>query len=197
MAMSASYPVRLGFQADTHVHRWRPLVQWLLAIPQFIIVSALRTVRGALTVIAFFTVLFTKQVPRSIFDVIVMTHRYEWRVVSYALFLREDYPPFDFTLSSEDDGLDHASVSVEYPTELNRWMPLVKWLLAIPQILMVVLLAVAGFFLVVAGFFAVLFTGEYPPFLRDTLVGIYRYELRVEAYVGLLTDRYPPFELTG
>src|SRR5436305_15325326 len=96
MAMSIAYPVQLDFDADRHITRWRPLVQWLLAIPHLFIASALRSLRQVLTLISFFTVLFTERIPRPVFDMIATTYRYEWRSLSYALFLHEDYPPFDF-----------------------------------------------------------------------------------------------------
>jgi hypothetical protein len=67
-------------------------VQWLLAIPHLMIAYALRFVRQALTMISFFTVLFAEQIPRPLFDAIVMTYRYEWRAMSYAFFMHQDYP---------------------------------------------------------------------------------------------------------
>jgi hypothetical protein len=198
VSMSAPYPVQLDFQADTHITRWRPLVQWLYAIPHLMIAGALRSLREILTLISFFTVLFTKQIPRPLFDVIVMTYRYEWRAMSYALFMHEDYPPFDFELSSEDDGIEpHTSLRLSYPDDLARWKPLYKWFLAIPQYFVLAGLFIAACLAVVAGFFAVVFTAEYPQGIRDFLVNAYRYALRVEAYVGLLTDRYPPFSLAA
>jgi hypothetical protein len=90
---AASYPVQLGFEGGLRIARWRPLVQWVLGIPQLLIAGALEVLRGLLTLISFFTVLVTGQIPRPIFDMIAMTYRYEWRAASYALFLREDYPP--------------------------------------------------------------------------------------------------------
>jgi hypothetical protein len=198
MSTAAPYPAQLGFEGGLHIARWRPLVQWLLAIPQLLIVAVLGQLRNVLTLISFFTVLFTKQIPRSLFDVIAMTYRYEWRVTSYALFLRADYPPFDFRPASDDDGGDpHTLVTLTYPESLNRWMPLYKWFLAIPHYLVLFGLMVAAVFVVLAGFFAVLFTGEYPVGLRNFLVGVYRYNLRLQAYVGLLNDRYPPFALSA
>ncbi len=194
--MSVTYPVQLEFHADRHITRWRPLVQALLAVPHLMIASALRTLRQVLTLISLFAVLFTKQIPRPIFDVIVMTYRYEWRAMSYAFFLHDDYPPFDFALSSQDDGMEpHTSLSLTYPEHLARWQPLYKWLLALPHYLVLVGLAIAACVGIVAGFFTVLVTGEYPERIRDFLVNAYRYALRVEAYVGFLTDRYPPFSL--
>ncbi len=197
--MSTSVPsLQLDFDADRHITRWRPLVQWLLAIPHLMIAYTLRSVRGVLTLISLFTVLFTERIPRPLFDFIVMTYRYEWRAMSYAFFMHEDYPPFDFTLSSEDDGIEpHTSLRLPYPEQLNRWKPLYKWFLAIPQYFVLAGLAVAACLGIVAGFFAVLLTAQYPHGIRDFLVNAYRYALRVEAYVGLLTDHYPPFSLAA
>ncbi|MEN3314555.1 MAG: hypothetical protein V7605_789 [Acidimicrobiaceae bacterium] len=197
MSMSIPYPAQLEFDGDSHIARWRPLVQWLLAIPQLAIAYALSTLRNVLTLISFFTVLFTKRIPRPLFDMTAMTLRYEWRAMSYALFLHEDYPPFDFQPSADDDGVEpHTTLAIAYPEELNRWKPLYKWILAVPHYVVLLALAIAGFFVVIAGFFAVLFTGEYPHGARDFLVGAYRYNLRVQAYIGLLTDEYPPFALS-
>ncbi len=197
MSTAMPYPVQLEFHADPHIARWRPLVQWLLVIPQLLIAYALSSLRSVLTLISFFTVLFTKTIPRSLFDMIAMTFRYEWRAMSYAVFLHEDYPPFDFQPTADDDGVEpHTAVSLSYPEELNRWKPLYKWILAIPHYVVLLGLAIASVFVVIAGFFAVIFTGEYPEGPRNFLVGAYRYCLRVQAYVGLLTDRYPPFALS-
>ena len=197
MSMAVSYPVQLEFHGDPHIARWRPLVQWLLAIPQLLIVNVLSSLRNVLTLISFFTVLFTKTIPRPLFDLTAMTLRYEWRALSYALFLHEDYPPFDFQPTADDDGVEpHTAVSLTYPEELGRWKPLYKWFLAIPHYVVLLALAIASVFVVIAGFFAVIFTGEYPEGPRNFLVGAYRYCLRVQAYVGLLTDEYPPFALT-
>src|ERR1035441_3776560 len=134
VSMPVPYPLQLELHADLHITRWRPLVQWLLAIPHLMIAYALRFVRQALTLISFFTVLFTEQIPRPLFDAIVMTYRYEWRAMSYAFFMHEDYPPFDFDLSSEADGAEpHTSLRLTYPGHLERWQPLYKWFLALPQ----------------------------------------------------------------
>jgi Domain of unknown function (DUF4389) len=198
MAMSAAYPTQLDFDADREIDRWRPLVQWLLAIPQLLIVNALSSLRNILTLISLFTVLFTKRIPRPLFDAIAMTYRYEWRAISYALFLHEDYPPFDFQPASADNGVEaHTAVSFAYPDELSRWKPLVKWLLAVPHYLVLVVLMIASVFVVLFTGVAVVFTGRYPAGARGFLVGAYRWQLRVQAYVFLLTDQYPPFSLTA
>jgi hypothetical protein len=89
----------------------------------------------------------------------------------------------------------HTSLRLTYPEHLDRWKPLYKWFLAIPQYVVLAALCLAACVEIVVGFFAVLVTGEYPEGIRDFLVNAYRYALRVEAYVGFLTDRYPPFSL--
>ena len=93
MSMSTPYPVQLDFRADRHIARWRPFVQWLLAVPHLLVAWALHTLRQVLTVINFFTVLFAKRIPRPLFDAIAMTYRYEWARHEFALFMHEDYPP--------------------------------------------------------------------------------------------------------
>ena len=113
MSMSTTYPVQLDLTADTRIARWRPLVQWLLAVPHFVIVSVLTTLRHVLTAISFVTVLFTKRIPRQVFDAIAMTYRYEWRSASYALFLHETYPSFDFQPAAGVDGDASAENAAE------------------------------------------------------------------------------------
>ena len=106
--------------------------------------------------------------------------------------------PFDFDLSSEDDGAEpRTSLRLTYPGHLERWQPLYKWFLAIPQYFVLAGLAIAACAGIIAGFFAVLFTGEYPEGIRGFLVSAYRDTLRVEANAGFLTDRYPPVSLAA
>ena len=88
------------------------------------------------------------------------------------------------------------STTLTWQSDLNRWMPLVKWFLAIPHYIVLAFLAVGAFFAVIVAWFAILFTGQYPRGLFDFVVGVGRWGLRVNAYAFLLvTDRYPPFSL--
>ncbi|MGH2740038.1 MAG: DUF4389 domain-containing protein [Actinomycetota bacterium] len=190
------YPLRLGLRARRNIAMWRPFVHWLLAIPQLLITYALRTLRQALLIISFFSVLFTGRIPRGLFDTIVMTFRYRWRVVSYLIWMRESYPPFDFTPSAADVGGDPAFVSVRYPRRLNQWLPLVKWFLAIPHFVVLVFLKVGAVFAIILSIFGVLATGQYPEGIGRYIVGVTRWSLRVEAYVFFLRDEYPPFRLS-
>jgi hypothetical protein len=191
-----AYPAGLDFEGPVQVRNWRPLVNWVLGIPQILIVYALRALRQVLLLIAFFSILFTKKIPRPLFDTIVMIRRYRWRVITYLLWMRESYAPFDFTPGATRRAGDPASLFVRYPAELNRWLPLVKWFLAIPHYIVLAVLYAAAVVVGLIVFFAVLFTGKWPQGLRDFLVGVARWSLRVKAYVGFLRDEYPPFSLS-
>jgi hypothetical protein len=188
--------VRLNFVGGYEINRWRPLFQWLIAIPHFIVLWALGVISSICLFVAFFTVLFTKTIPEQIFGLIVMTYRYSWRVTSYVMWMREEYPPFDFTATPADNRMDPATLlEIDHPDELMRWGPLYKWFLAIPHLVVVWLLGIGAIFVAIWAFFAVLFTGSYPPSARDYLVGLQRWTLRVQAYAGFLRDEYPPFSL--
>src|SRR5665811_681769 len=109
-----------------------------------------------------------------------------------ATLLTDQYPS---TVEEQSVHLQFDYPDVE--RDLNRWLPLVKWLLAIPHFIVLFVLFVAAFFAVVIAWFAILFTGRYPRGLFDFVVGVARWGLRVQAYATLLvTDRYPPFSLT-
>jgi hypothetical protein len=114
-------------------------------------------------------------------------------VLAYLALLRDEYP------STDEEQAVH--VAIAYPdaeVELNRWLPLVKWLLAIPHLIVLAVLGVAAVVCVVLAWFAILVTGSYPRGLFDFVVGVMRWYLRVAAYAFLLTtDRYPPFRLAA
>jgi hypothetical protein len=96
---------------------------------------------------------------------------------------------------------DHQSVHLDYPypdveRDLNRLLPLVKWLLAIPHYFVLFFLEIAAFVVVVVAWFAILFTGRYPRGMFDFVLGVIRWHNRVIAYaLTLVTDEYPPFRL--
>ena len=139
--------------------------------------------------------MFTKRIPDGMFRFMSMCLRVSWRSSSYQYFMREPYPEWDFTSASADPGGDPATVSIDEPGELNRWLPFVKWLLAIPHYVVLFFLFIGLFFVVLIGFFAVLFTGRWPEGLREYVVGVHRWGLRVVAYIFYMTDEYPPFSL--
>ena len=136
-------------------------------------------------------ILFRQKYPRWWFDWNLELTRFSSRVAAYAALLDDRYPSTD----------EHQYVRLEIrypdvPRELNRWLPLVKWFLAIPHYIVLAFLVLAAFVCVVIAWFAILFTARYPRGLFDFVVGVARWGLRVEAYALLLaTDRYPPFSL--
>jgi hypothetical protein len=192
---TGDYPVRLGFDRGYEVDRWRSIANWLLAIPQLIVAYVLWLIEAVLALLCFFLVLFTRQIPEPIFAFRVMVYRYVWRVLSYANFMRNEYPPFAFDTVVPDDGSDAASFTIDPPGEMNRWAPLYKWFLAIPHYFVLWLLEIGVLIVWIIAFFAVIFTGGYPQALRDYVVGVTRWYFRVNAYVLFMTDVYPPFSL--
>jgi hypothetical protein len=89
-----------------------------------------------------------------------------------------------------------AALEITYPSELNRWLPLIKWLLVVPHFIALFFVGIGAFFVLVYGFFVVLFTGRWPRGAFDYLVGTLRWSCRVLVYFHLMTDAYPPFSLT-
>jgi hypothetical protein len=136
-------------------------------------------------------IIFRQRYPRWWFDFSRELARFEARVGTYAALLTDQYP------STVEEQSVH--LEIDYPnveTDLNRYMPLVKWFLAIPHYIVLAFLGIAAFFAVILAWFAILFTGQYPKSLFDYVVGVFRWGLRVGAYAFLLvTDRYPPFSL--
>jgi hypothetical protein len=191
----ATAPVRLDLQAPLEVARWRPFVHWILAVPHYLVLWFLEIAQNVCVFIGFFAILFTKRFPPGLHRFVVLTMRYQWRVSSYAMFMRETYPPFEFEPTSEDASGDPATLSIDYPEELQRFMPLVKWFLAIPHYVVLVFLVIGAFFAGIGAFFGVLFTGRYPEGIRRYFVGLNRWITRVTAYVLLLRDEYPPFSM--
>jgi len=137
-------------------------------------------------------IIFHQRYPRWWFDFLRELARFETRVCAYAGLLTDQYP------STTEEQSVH--LEIDYPavkTDLNRWLPLVKWLLAIPHYAVLACLSIGSVFAVIFAWFAILLTGQYPKALFDFNVGVIRWWLRVRAYAFLLvTDSYPPFSLS-
>jgi Domain of unknown function (DUF4389) len=192
-----SYPARFTFDPPERVANWRPLANWLLAIPHLLIVGALRYVAQVLAVVCWFIILFTGRLPAELANFQVMYLRYYLRTSVFAGFLDEEYPPFGFAMTPDDPGGD-PRVRVDVVAQLeqrNRVTVGFRLILAIPQLIVLAVLSLAVFVVLMIAFFAVLFTGRWPAGLREFTLGVLRWWLRVEAYLLLLTDEYPPFTL--
>ena len=146
---------------------------------------------GILSLPTALMLVFRRKYPRWWFDWNLELSGFTTRCLAYLALLRDEYP------STDEEQAVH--LEIDYPNveaELNRFLPLVKWLLAIPHYIVLVFLWVGAFFAVVFAWFAILFTGRYPRALFDFVVGVQRWSLRVTAYAFLLvTDDYPPFSL--
>jgi hypothetical protein len=191
-----AFPLQLDLESPLKIARWRPLVHWLLAIPQFIVLYVLAIVQRVVFIISWFAILFTGKMPDGLFAFNVMVLRYQWRVVSYYLFMREQYPEFAFPMEPTDPGTDPAHLSAQPADRLSRGLIFIKWLLAFPHYIVLLVLGIVAYILVIVGFFAVLITGAWPVGMRNFIVGVMRWSARVNAYVLLMTDTYPPFTLS-
>lgn len=184
-----AYPVRFEVAYPEITNRWMILVRWILAIPQLLVVEVLTSLAQLLAFLAFFVILFTKQYPEPLFRLVVGANRWGYNVMAYVLFHDSPYPPFSF----EDGQYAHVSYDVERADEYHRWLPLVKWLLAIPHFIVLALLGFLGMLMWLYAAVVVVATGTFPRGVFDYLVGVGRWSARVSAYVYLQVDQYPPF----
>ena len=206
MSARAAAPYPLTFSVDypdRDLNRVTTGFRLILAIPLLLLLALFGLGRpgfgghplGGVSLLLFLPVVallvLRHKYPRWWFDFNLMLLRLETRITSYLFLLRDEYPSVD----------DAQAVHVEVvypdaPNELNRWLPLVKWFLAIPHFIVLFFLDIAAVVVVVIAWFAILFTGRYPEGMFDFVVGVMRWSLRVTAYAFLLvTDRYPPFSL--
>ncbi len=212
VAQSDQYAARLEIDYPEELDRLTTLFRLIWIIPIVILVSILssgwdqyaqsetgETVRTSgtgisvgLAVATALMILFRQRYPRWWFNFALELGRFGARIGAYGALLTDQYP------STEDEQSVH--LELDYPdaqNDLNRWLPLVKWFLAIPHYIVLAFLFVGVIFAVVIAWFAILFTGTYPRALFDYVVGVGRWGLRVSAYAFLLiTDRYPPFSLS-
>lgn len=213
---SQSYPARLSIDYPEKLDRVSTFFRIIFAIPILVILSLLTAtasdtatvitdsgevvskvtttglgIGGGLFVATMLMIVFRQRYPRWWFDFALALNRFSTRVGAYMGLLTDRYP------STEDEQSVH--LELDYPNveqDLNRWMPLVKWLLAIPHFIVLAVLVAGAIFAILIAWFAILFTGRYPRALFDYVVGVGRWALRVQAYATLLiTDRYPPFSL--
>jgi hypothetical protein len=212
MATSAElYPARLNVDYPDQLDRLTTLLRLIWVIPIGIVFSLLtatgnetvvsqtgqqvRNSSGGITSGLFFAtvlmIVFRLRYPRWWFEFSRELTRFGARIGAYVTLLTDRYP------STVEEQSVH--LEIDYPDvarDLNRWLPLVKWLLAIPHYVVLFFLGVAALVVVVIAWFAILITGHYPRALFDFVVGVGRWSLRVGAYAFLLvTDRYPPFSL--
>ena len=204
------YPARLSVDyPDRDLNRLTTFFRLFAAIPILIVLSTVsggvwqwsyengKTAAAAAGGLLFFgpllMILFRHKYPRWWFDFNLQLTRFSTRVSSYLALLSDRYP------STDEEQSVH--LDLEYPNvkeDLNRWLPLVKWLLAIPHFIVLLFLTIASVFAVIIAWFAILFTGRYPRTLFNFVEGVMRWWLRVDAYAMLLTtDRYPPFRLAA
>ncbi len=203
------YPLSLSVDYPERLNRLTTFFRIFTIIPIFIILAFLvgsgssqsgatggwhwqYSAAGFVFVPIVLMILFRQKYPKWWFDWNVALTKFSARVEAYLLLLRDEYP------STDEDQAVH--IEIPYPdakNELNRWLPLVKWFLAIPHYIVLFFLCIAAIVSIIIAWFAILFTSRYPRGLFDFVVGVFRWGLRVMVYAFLLTtDRYPPFALS-
>ncbi len=201
---SADYPARLTIDyPDRELDRVSTLLRGVYIIPIAVVLGLIGasflsdggadagTFGGVLVLPVLLTIVVRQKYPRWWFDFRLELSRFSTRVISYLALMSDTYPSTDEAQSVHLE-LDYPDV----PRELNRWLPLAKWFLAIPHFIALLFLGTAAVVTVVIAWFAVIFTGRYPRGIFDLVEGVLRWALRVDAYAFLLiTDRYPPFSL--
>lgn len=206
----AAYPVQFSVDyPDRPLNRLTTAFRIFVAIPILIVLGSVSgqtwvwassnnsslVVSGAGGLLFFgplLMILFRQKYPRWWFDWNVELQRFTNRVGVYLALMDDRYPATD---QQQSVHLDY--VYPDAARELNRWLPLVKWILAIPHYIVLFVLWIAAIVVVIIAWFAILFTGRYPRGLFDFVEGVIRWGVRVIAYAFLLvTDRYPPFALT-
>jgi hypothetical protein len=196
------YPVQFFVEyPDRALNRLTSAFRLIVAIPILVVAAVLGVwggphpvaiAGGVLFLPALLMILFRRKYPRWWFDWNLELLRFENRICAYLALMDDHYPSTD----------DRQAVTLELPypdaeRDLNRWLPLVKWLLAIPHYIVLILLWIAALVAVIFAWFAILFTGRYPRGLFDFVLGVLRWSNRVAAYTFVLvTDRYPPFRLS-
>ena len=206
----AAYPVQFSVDyPDRSLNRLTTAFRIFVAIPILIVLGSVsgstwvRAYSGKSTValsgaggLLFFgpllMILFRRKYPRWWFDWNLELQRFTNRVVAYIFLMDDRYPATD-----EQQAVHLDYVYPDATRDLNRWLPLVKWLLVIPHFIVLFFLWIAAIVVVIIAWFAILFTGRYPRGLFDFVEGVIRWGARVVAYAfTLVTDRYPPFALS-
>ena len=187
----ADYAARLNVDYRGRSNRLTVLFRWLLAIPVWIIQGLISYtgIMGIVGLLAALSLLFAKRYPEILWTVLRWWAIFQLRIALYTDLLVDGYP-------WDDDPTAKIELDDPDPERLSRFLPLIKWLLALPHYIVLALLLIAAAVCIVISWFAILFTGSYPQPLFNFVLGVNRWGLRVNAYAFLLsTDRYPPFSL--
>jgi Domain of unknown function (DUF4389) len=191
--MSSSYPLTGEVMFAERVARWRPVVNWVLAIPLYLWLTVLEYGAAVVSLAGWFAIIFTARLPERWGDYLVAVLRYRWRVMAFLFGLTTSYPGFPVVAGYVDPGDYPAVFYSARPIRRRRVTVLFRALLVIPQLVVLYLATLAAFFVLVLGWFAVLVTGRWPEGLRSFVFGWLRWTFQVSGYLSLIVDDYPPF----
>jgi hypothetical protein len=193
--MPSTFPLNIEVTSPTQVARWRPLLNWLLVIPPLVWLMILSIGLEIVSIISWFAILFTGQLPAGLGNFTVQVLRYQWRVYAYLYAWTEEYPGFSTPPGYADPGNYPAVLNSVPDVTRNRLTVLLRIFWVIPQFIVLYFVGIAASVVLFLAWFVVLFTGKWPEGMRQFAIGYYRWSIRVSAYFFLLTDVYPPFSL--
>jgi hypothetical protein len=195
-AVSPTNPELLIVDSPYELARWRPLVNWILYVPHGIILNVLRMVTGVIWFIYWLILIITGRLNPGLFGFLAMYERYNQRAGGFLLGYTERYAPFDFDMSSTDNG-SYPPIRVNFPEPAGSTsrVAALNFLLAIPHYLVLMVVGIGVFFMAVAGWVAVLVTGAWPHGMRDFMVRYANYYLRVWTYAAMVETEYPKFHI--
>jgi hypothetical protein len=181
--------LRLDIDRQEEYHRWLPLVKWLLGIPHLVVLVFVAIGAAFVWIYGFFAIIITGRFPRGAFDYLVGAYRWSTRVNAYLRLMVDPYPPFTL----EHDPEYPARLELDYPESVERWRPLVAWLLIIPYAIVASLINIVAGFATLFAFFAILFTKRYPEGLFEIVLISTRWNARAIAYAHAALTKYPEF----
>ena len=208
MQAKSTYPVQFSVDYPESSNRLKVLVRIILAVPILVVATFISgafmtgnsdfdeslvplLAGGGLFIAPLLMIVFRGKYPRWWFDWNLELSRFSARITAYVGLMRDEYPSTDEQQS--------VSLRIEYPdvkSELNRFLPIIKWLLVMPNLIVWMILAVVALFFTVMAWVSILIVGRYPKSLFTFVEGTIRWGYRIGAYAFILTtDRYPPFRL--
>jgi hypothetical protein len=193
----AAYPIAVSYEPPERIARWRALFSFIVLIPHVIVYYVLSLVAGVLTFVAWFAILFTGKLPEGMAQLPRAALRYSARMMFYGVWLTGAYPPFTWDNQEMDPG-NVEGLRVDIRTQYegrNRLTTFFRYVMLIPHMICIAVLGIVMYFCLIAGFFTVLFTAKFPAGIRDFVVKVMKWNVRVQGYAVLLTDEYPPFSL--
>lgn len=187
--VTSGYPVTVTGREPNEYARLLPLVKWLLLVPHYVVLFFLGIGAGLVAFIAFFATIFTGRYPRPLWSFMVGFQRWALRVLAYLLLMTDRYPAFSLSAQADDD----VRLDAAYPERVERWRPLLAWLLVIPYAIVASLVFTVAQICSIIAFFTIIFTRRMPDGIYPIMRAGLNWQTRATFYMYWLSTEYPPF----